>query len=165
MKRTLFTIGLFCSSLYGFAQEKGDTLNSHEDSKAEFGYGMLINPVAAHTFKKGVNDTGTLMIMPSINYLTKHSHSSIGYDIPSQTLALLNGWIFTKDKAVYVYASKSIVKKEYYASVGFEQGWDVSPHFDITLFIEIGTNFEGTTSTSAGAMFNIHAPFKTKKKK
>ena len=156
---------MICIASFVHAQEKGDTLNAHEESKAEFGYGILINPVATHYFKKELNDTGVVLIMPCINYLTKHSHSSIAYDVPSKTLALLNGYIFSKDKAVYVFASKSIAKNEYYCSIGFEQGWDVIPHFDITLFAEIGTDFKGLYSTSTGVMFSLHAPFKPFKNK
>ena len=148
MKRILVLFALF-----PFVAQAQDTAFSKKGLIKEVTVGVMIDFIATHNIGEKVPFAGQVTtVAPCIDFLTKYTDDHLMYGLNDNSIQTLNGILLPRYWDVYTFFSKCITKRDAYGSIGIEKILPASSHLACIFFAEIGTNFEGTASTSIGVV-------------
>ena len=120
--------------------------------------GIMVSMYAAHNFSGPNPDTTQWTFAPSVNILTKFKtdhHVMLSWQgTHSKSIQFLNGKILPRNWDAYVFYQKSITNMDQYGSVGIQKFLSPTPEIDIVFYLEVGTDFIKTQSTTLGLVFH-----------
>lgn len=144
--------------VYGVnAQDKNFSLK-----KISLGTMVTVGSTATFPFKEKPFETW-LGFAPAFNLVTGKTHHHVMYGT-NNSIQTLNGYFLGKNWDTYVFYSKSLNSSNMYLSAGIEKVIPVEEYQVLFVFFaEVGTNLQGTGSTSIGVV--VHPQLTVWKKK